>query len=159
MSCLALGLAGLALSFIFTETKAEIQVVNAQLLDIDRQINELRDEQTKNPGKKGIKIALEKLNMEKVLIPQVWLLQMELAEKGLISFIFDVFRSPEARQKALRNIVLTRAKSTKIDGCPQEFQRLFNIYASEKGYSSENLQTLRSFASSYSGESNFSESP
>lgn len=152
MSCLALSLAVLALYFIFTDTKAEVQSVNNQLLAIDKKIDILRTAQTKRPDASESKKELAKLNMEKVLLPQVWLLQMELAEKGLISFIFDVFRSPEARQKSLRRIVLERAKATKIDGCPLEFQRLFKIYASEEGYGSESLQALRSFANSYSGD-------
>ena len=152
MSCLGLGLAGLAVFFIFTGTKTEVQAVQSQLREIDTRIDELHLEQTKTPDKKGIKAALEKLNMEKVLLPQPWLLQMELVEKGLPSFLYDVFRSPEARREALQKIVLERANATRTDDCPPEFQRLFKIYASKEGYGSERLQTLRGFASSYAGK-------
>ena len=157
MSCLGLGLAVLVLYFIFDGTRTEVIAVNAQLLDLDNQINRLHARKTGEPANPKTARELAKLHMEKVLLPQPWLLQMELAEKGLVSFIFNVFGSAEARRARLRSIVLERAQSTKIDECPAEFQRLFKIYASEEGYGSESLQAMHDFASNYTGDDNFAD--
>lgn len=159
MSCLGIGLAVLALYFIFDGTRTEVIAVNDQLRDIDKQIEEQRVRLAKNPAEPKIKKNLAKLHMERVLLPQPWFLQMELAEKGLTSFILNVFGSAEARRARLRSIVLERAQTTKIDECPAEFQRLFKIYASEEGYGSKSMQALRDFASNYAGDDNFSATP
>jgi len=159
MSCLGIGLATLALYFIFDGTRTEVIAVNDQLRDIDKQIEELRAGLAKSPADPKITKKLAKLHMEKVLLPQPWFLQMELAEKGLTSFIFNVLGSAEARRARLRSIVLERAQTTKIDECPAEFQRLFKIYASEEGYGSKSMQALRDFASNYAGDDNFSAAP
>lgn len=159
MSCLGIGLAVLALYFIFDGTRTEVIAVNDQLRDIDKQIEEQRARLAKNPAEPKIKKNLAKLHMERVLLPQPWFLQMELAEKGLTSFILNVFGSAEARRARLRSIVLERAQTTNIDECPAEFQRLFKIYASEEGYGSKSMQALRDFASNYAGDDNFSVTP
>ncbi|EKD83420.1 MAG: hypothetical protein ACD_39C00687G0001 [uncultured bacterium] len=156
MSCFAIGLAVLALYFVFDSTRTEVVALNNQLRDLDTQIDELRTLQAKHPEDQKTAKAFARLNMDRVLLPQPWFLQMELAEKGLFSFIVSVFGSAETRRANLRKIVLERAQNTKMDGCPAEFQRLFKIYASEEGYGSESLQALRNFASSYEEADNSS---
>ena len=157
MSCLGIGLAVMVLYFIFDGTRTEVIAINDQLHDLDAQIARLHLRQAGEPANPKIAKELAKLHMEKVLLPQPWFLQMELAEKGLPSFILNVIGSAEARRARLRSIVLERAQSTKIDECPAEFQRLFKIYASEEGYGSTSLHAMRDFASNYAGDDNFAD--
>ncbi len=155
MSGFALILAGAAMMFIYTATVEEVKGVKDQLQYMDNLIDETKQRLSQKPDSRKLKIELEKQHMERVLIPQPWLLEMEMAENGPVSFLFNVLGSAEARKEKLRGLVLERAAKTDLTGCPQEFQRLFRIYASPTGYGSESLQNLRDFAEKHTGSDDF----
>jgi len=155
MSCFALGLAALAIFLIYTSTVEEVQSVRDQQADIAQLIDKARQKQLQNPSEVKLGTELAKLNMERVLLPQPWLLEMEMVDNGPISFLGHVLGSAEARKEKLRKLVLDRASKTDLDGCPEEFRRLFRIYASPTGYGSESLQNLRDFAEKYSSKDDF----
>jgi hypothetical protein len=155
MSCFAFGLAVMAIMLIYTGTAEEVQSVRDQQLEMDRMIDKARQNQLQNPSDRKLNIKLKKLNMERVLLPQPWVLEMEMVDKGPINFLLHVLGSAEARKEKLRNLVLERAALTDLDGCPEEFRRLFRIYASPTGFGMESLQNLRNFAENYSGNDDF----
>lgn len=156
MSGFALLLAGAAMMLIYTSTVEEVQIIYKQQNHINELIDKARLQQTREPDDDSIKKNLEKLHMERVLLPQTWFLEMEMAENGPLSFMINVFGSAEARREKLRRLVLERAAKTDLEGCPEKFKRLFRIYASPTGYGSESLQNLRDFAEKYSGIDDFS---
>ena len=151
MSGFALLLAGAAMALIYTSTVEQVQIIYKQQNHINEMIGKARQKQTQEPDDASIRMNLEKLHMERVLLPQAWSLEMEMVENGPFSFLISVFGSAEARREKLRRLVLERAGKTDLDGCPEEFKRLFRIYASPTGYGSESLQNLRDFAEKYGG--------
>jgi len=155
MSCFAFALAAIALFLIYTSTAEEVQSLRDQQQDINQQIDKARLKQVQSPDDKRLALKLEKLNMERVLLPLPWALEIEMVENGPISFILSVFGSAEARKEKLRNLILDQAAKTDLNGCPQEFRRLFKIYASPAGFGSESLQNLHDFAEKYSGSDEF----
>jgi hypothetical protein len=155
MSCLVFGLAGTAVMFIYTSTVSGVESFKEQQAHINELIDKTRLRQSQNPDDRQIKIELEKLNMERVIMPQTWFFEIELVEKGLGNFLLHIIGSAEARKEKLRSIVLERAAKTDLDGCPDEFKRLFRIYASPTGYGQESLQNLRDFAEKYGGSDDF----
>jgi hypothetical protein len=146
MSLFAFGLAALAIFWIYQSTAAEVEAVRREQQYIQALIDKTSLEQKQDPTDSELTIKLEKLNMERVLLPQPWALEMEMVDNGPISFLANIFKSSEARKESLRKIVLERAGKTDLSGCPKEFVRLFRIYASPTGYGSESLQNLREFA-------------
>lgn len=157
MSFFGFGLAGLVLYFIYDGTVEEVVSVKAQLVDLDIRIDKMKAALAAKPDDLKTRHALEKTSMERVLLPQLWFLQMEMVEKGVINFIFHAFASPEARREKLRNRVLERAGATDISACPEKFQKLFRFYASPTGYGIGTLSKLRDFANSYEITDNTSE--
>lgn len=155
MSCFAFALAAIALFLIYTSTAEEVQSVRNQQQHINRLIDKARLKLSQSPDDKSLVLDLEKLNMERVLLPLPWALEIEMVENGPISFILSVFGSAEARKEKLRNLILDQAAKTDLDGCPEEFRRLFRIYASPTGFGSESLQNLRDFAEKYGGIDEF----
>ncbi len=157
MSFFGIGLAGLVLYFIYTGTVEEVESIKAQIVDLDKRIDKMQLTLKTKPDDPKIRHSLEKACMERVLLPQPWLLQMELAEKGVINFIFHAFGSAEARREKLRNIIFERANATDISACPAKFQKMFKFYASPTGYNIESLDNLRDFAANYEIADEFSE--
>ncbi|NLF96255.1 MAG: hypothetical protein GX569_05905 [Candidatus Riflebacteria bacterium] len=155
MSCFAFALAAIALFLIYTSTAEEVQSLRGQQQHIHQLIDKARLKLAQSPEDKSLVLDLEKLNMERVLLPLPWALEIEMVENGPISFILNVFGSAEARKEKLRNLILDQAGKTDLDGCPEEFKRLFRIYASPTGFGGESLQNLRDFAEKYGGSDDF----
>ncbi|KAF1082004.1 MAG: hypothetical protein GQF41_1644 [Candidatus Rifleibacterium amylolyticum] len=155
MSCFAFALAAIALFLIYTSTAEEVQSLCGQQQHINQLIDKARLKLAQSPDDKSLVLDLEKLNMERVLLPLPWALEIEMVENGPISFILSVFGSAEARKEKLRNLILDQAAKTDLEGCPEEFRRLFRIYASPTGFGSESLQNLRNFAEKHGGSDEF----